>query len=316
MENVLICRKVPEDVKEFLESFSNCEYCETQKISRSDLLTRLKGKSAVLIKETLVDRDFFESAPDLQAVCNISAGYNNVDMKEARKRGIIITNTPGVLNDTVADLIFGLILSSSRRITELDSFVRKGLWRTADYGSLYGMNVHHKTLGIIGMGGIGEAVAVRAAKGFSMNVCYNNRNRKPDAEKNLGVTYRNLDDLFKESDFIVMMTPLNENTRGMIGKREFSLMKKSAFFINASRGQTIDETALIDALKNKRIAGAGLDVFETEPILSDNPLLTLDNVVLTPHIGSAIEETEDGMAMLAAKNLKAILSDGKALTPV
>ena len=284
---------------------------------RVDLLSRLKDKDGVILFGIKVDREFLDAAPSLKAVCNVSVGYNNVvDLEEARKRGIIVTNTPGVLDETVADLILGLMLSSSRRIAELDSYVRDGLWKPSDRENLFGLDVHHKTLGIIGMGRIGEAVARRAKGGFSMDVRYNNRNRKPETEQELGVVYQELDTLLSESDFIVLMTPLTEETRNMIGKREFSLMKDTAFFINASRGQTVDEEAMIAALKTGTIAGAGLDVFCAEPVSPENPLLKIKNAVLVPHLGSATHQTRGDMAMLAAKNIKGILEEGKAITPV
>ncbi len=313
---VLIGARIHESVRAYLEGFCECEYCDANGLPREELLGKMSDKAGAIIFGTRVDAAFFDAAPLLKAVCNVSVGYNNVDVDEAKKRGVAVTNTPGVLDETVADLILGLMLSSSRRIAELDRYVRDGAWKPSDGTNLYGSDVHRKTLGIIGMGRIGEAVARRAVGGFSMEVRYYNRHRKPEAESALGVAWRDLDGLLAESDFIVCMMPLTEETRGMIGKREFSLMKPSAFFINASRGQTIDEKALIEALRNGTIAGAGLDVFEVEPIAPDNPLLTFDNVVLTPHLGSATHRTRNEMAMLAARNLKTVLEGGAALTPV
>ena len=314
--NVLVGVKIPDYVKQYLESFCSCEYCNANHSPRTELLEKLKDKDGVIIMGTKVDCDFFDAAPSLKAVCNVSVGYNNVDIDEARKRSIMVTNSAGALDETVADLILGLMLSSSRRIAEMDTYIRKGLWKPSDGENFYGLDLHHKTLGIIGMGRIGEAVARRAAGGFAMNVGYFNRNRKYETEQELGVVYKDLDTLLSESDFIVIMTPLTDQTRKMIGRREFSLMKNTAFFINVSRGQTVDEEALIEALVNKTIAGAGLDVFEKEPVSADNPLLQLENVVLTPHIGSATFQTRGEMAMLAAKNVKTILEEGKAITPV
>ncbi|MBN2627550.1 MAG: D-glycerate dehydrogenase [Spirochaetales bacterium] len=313
---VLVGAALNETIGSYLESFCDCEYCDANHLPRKELLGRLKDKEGVLLFGTKVDREFLDAAPDLKAVCNVSVGYNNVDVEEARERGITVTNTPGVLDETVADLILSLMLSVSRRIVELDSYVRAGGWKPSDGRNLYGRDVHHTRLGIIGMGRIGEAVARRAALGFSMAVGYNNRNRKPDAEEKLGAVYQDLETLLKESDFIVLMTPLTEETRGMIGRREFSLMKRTAFFINASRGQTVDEAAMIEALQNGTIAGAGLDVFEQEPVSPENPLLKLGNVVLLPHIGSATDRTRNDMARLAVENLKGILESGQALTPV
>lgn len=313
---VLVGAVIADSVKAYLEQFSECEYLDMGKMTRDELLGRLADIDGVIIFGTKVDVAFFVAAPKLKAVCNVSVGFNNVDIEEAKKRGVTVTNTPGVLDETVADLIMALMLSSARRIAELDGYVRAGSWKPTDGTNLYGLDVHHKKLGIIGMGRIGEAVARRAKNGFSMSVSYCNRNRKPDTETSLGAVFQEMDTLLAESDFIVLMTPLTDETRKMIGKREFALMKKTAFFINASRGQTVDEAALIEALQNGTIAGAGLDVFEYEPVSPDNPLLVLKNAVLTPHLGSATHQTRNEMALLAAKNLELLLQGKPALTPV
>ena len=314
--NILVGIKVADAVKEYLESFCRCEYCDAKGMPRNELLGKLKDKDGVMIMGIDVDTDFFDAAPSLKAVCNVSVGYDRVDTAEAARRNILVTNTPGILDETVADLVLGLMLSVSRRMVELDRYIRETQWKTFSLEDLFGLDVHHKTLGIIGMGNIGEAVARRACGGFSMNVLYHNRSRRPEAEKKWGAVYTELEDLLRESDFIVLLTPLTEKTRGMIGKREFSLMKNSAFLINASRGQTVDEKALIEALNSGEIAGAGLDVLEKEPVETDNPLLRMKNVVLTPHIGSSTRQTRERMAMLAAENMRSILETGKAVTPV
>lgn len=220
-----------------------------------------------------------------------------------KERNIIGTNTPGVLDNTVADLIFGLILSSARRIAELDRYVKEGNWKREEDETLFGIDVHHSTLGIIGMGRIGEAVAKRAKFGFDMEVCYHNRNRKKEAEERLGVEYCDLKSLLAKSDFIVLMTPLSDETHHFIDFEEFNIIKNTSIFINASRGKTVNEEALIEALKSKKIRGAGLDVYEKEPVNPENPLLKMSNVVTVPHIGSATEKTSFDMIMLAAENL-------------
>jgi len=313
---VLVGAAINDAIKSFLSEYFQCDFRELRNANPSEISERLKDKEGAIIFGTKIDREILDAAPGLKAICNVSVGYNNVDIEETKKRGIVVTNTPGVLDETVADLILALMLSVSRRVVEMDGYVRSGLWKSSDGPNLYGTDVHHRTLGIIGMGRIGEAVAKRARGGFSMDVLYYNRTRKPDAEASLGVQYRDLDALLSESDFIVLMTPLTDQTRRMIGKREFALMKPSAFFVNASRGQTVDEEALIEALQNGTIAGAGLDVFESEPIAPDNPLVTLRNVVLTPHLGSATHRTRDDMAMLAVNNLKRVLDGEAAITPV
>ncbi|CAK4845490.1 unnamed protein product [Aphanomyces euteiches] len=220
-----------------------------------------------------------------------------------KAHGVMGTNTPEVLDETVADLVFALILGAARRTAELDHYVKQGKWKQGDDESLYGLDVHHATLGIIGLGRIGEAIARRAKLGFLMNVQYYNRNRKLEAEANLGVTYQPMNELLRTSDFILLMTPLTEETTHLIGREQFLLMKPSAIFINASRGKTVDEAALIEALQNKQIYAAGLDVYDREPVEEDNPLLQMSNVLALPHIGSATAQTRLDMAYLAAKNL-------------
>lgn len=262
----------------------------------------------------VVDEKLLESGPNLKVISTVSVGYNHFDVEAMRKHNVVGTNTPEVLNETVADLAFALILSSARRIVELDRYVQQGNWGPeTNYHDTYGQDVHSSTLGIIGMGRIGEAIARRAKFGFNMDVLYYNRNRKPDAEGTYGAEYCDLDSLLTRSDYVVLVTPLTSETFQMIGAREFGLMKKSAIFINVSRGQTVDEAALIDALQNGGIYGAGLDVFEKEPVERDNPLLTMPNVVTVPHIGSATEKTEEAMAMRAAKNIVAVLTGKKAI---
>lgn len=264
-----------------------------------------------------IDEQLLSYAPHLKVVSNVSVGYNNFDVAALQKRNIIGTNTPGVLDETVADLAFGLILSTARRIVELDRFVKAGFWTNeTTYADTYGKDVHGATVGIIGMGRIGEAIAKRAKFGFNMDIHYHNRSRKLAAEEKYGATYRELDELLQEADFVVLMTPLTEETFQLIGEKEFKLMKKSAVFINMSRGQTVDEQALIQALKTKEIFAAGVDVYEQEPTDPQNPLLALPNVVTVPHIGSATVKTEEEMAMCAARNLVAVLTGNNPQNPI
>lgn len=264
-----------------------------------------------------IDEHLLSEAPKLKVVSNVSVGYNNFDVEAMRKRNVIGTNTPHVLNETVADLAFALLLSSARRIVELDQFVKKGNWKpTTVYSDTYGKDVHGATLGIIGMGRIGEAIAKRAKFGFDMNILYHNRSRKPAAEKKYEAEYRDLPTLLAEADYVILMTPLTSETVQLIGEEEFKLMKESAVFINVSRGQTVDEQALIRALENGEIYAAGLDVFEKEPVNADNPLLTMPNVVTVPHIGSATAKTEETMAMRAAENLVAVLTGKEPKDPL
>nr|WP_249315806.1 D-glycerate dehydrogenase [Bacillus sp. FJAT-49711] len=288
------------------------EYCEVNKwtgegrIPRDILLQEIEEVDGLLTSGIRIDEELLTKAPKLKIVSNVSVGYNNFDVEAMRKYNVIGTNTPFVLDETVADLTFSLILASARRITELDQLVKMGNWYPAkDDKAFFGLDVHSSTIGIVGMGRIGEAVARRAKFGFNMDVLYYNRNRKPDAEEKYEAEYCDLDSLLKKSDFVVMLTPLTPETEHLIGEREFKLMKKTAFFINVSRGKTVDEKALIRALEDKEIYGAGLDVFQKEPVEKDNPLLKMQNVVTVPHIGSATEKTRDAMMMRAVQNIVA-----------
>lgn len=286
-------------------------------ITRQELLQEIGDVEGLFTSGFRIDDELLDHAPHLKVVSNMSVGYNNFDLKAMEKRNIIGTHTPDVLNDTVADLTFGLMLATARRISELDSFVKEKNWqRTKDDEPFFGLDVHSTTLGIIGMGRIGEVIAKRAKFGFNMDVQYYNRNQKPKVEQELGITYRDLESLLATSDFIVLLTPLTDETYQLIGEKEFKLMKKSGIFINVSRGKTIDEQALIKALQNKEIYGAGLDVFEQEPIEKDNPLLEMPNVVCVPHIGSATAQTRDAMCMRAAENLVAGLTGEGAINRV
>lgn len=309
---VFIAKKIPREVEKYIGEF--CDYEKWEKdipIPKDELFKRIHDKHGIMLSGIKINEEFLNNAPNLKVVSNISVGYNNFDLNSMKARGVIGTNTAGTLDDTVADLIFGLILSSARRICELDKYVKDLKWKPSDEESLFGYDVHHSTIGIIGMGRIGEVVAKRAKLGFDMEVLYYNRRRKHEAEKNFGVEYCDFKSLLKRSDFVVLMTPLTKDTHHLIGYKEFDLMKGNAIFINASRGQTVNEEALIDALKNKKIYGAGLDVYEIEPINKDNPLLKMPNVVTLPHIGSATEKTRLKMAMAAAENLvKALYGEG------
>ncbi|GIN20894.1 MAG TPA: D-glycerate dehydrogenase [Bacillus bacterium] len=307
---VYVSQPIAQEVKDYLAQYCDVKVWDQKElIKREDLLKEIADVDGLITSGRKITENLLNHAPNLKVVSNISVGYNNFDIEVMKKRNIIGTNTPGVLDETVADLAFGLILASARRIVELDQFVKAGKWEpTSGDDPFIGTDVHSATLGIIGMGRIGEAIARRGKLGFNMDVLYYNRNRKPEAEEELGVKYSDLEPLLKQSDFVLLMTPLTPETQGMIGEKEFKLMKKSAIFINVSRGQTIDEQALIQALENKEIHAAALDVFAQEPVNKDNPLLKMPNVVTTPHIGSASRKTTDAMAMKAAKNMVAALT--------
>lgn len=276
-----------------------------------EFLEQLQDAEGIIGLELEVDQKLLDHAPKLKIVSNNSVGYNNLDIEQLSERRIMATNTPDVLTDTVADTIFGLLIATARRMPELDHFVKQGKWKQTLGTEHFGTDVHHKTLGIIGMGRIGQSIAQRAHFGFDMDILYHTRSRKPEAEEKYQATYCSLDELLTQSDFVCLMTPLTPETEHHIGKREFQLMKKSAIFINGSRGKTIVEQDLIDALGRSDIAAAGLDVFEQEPVASDNPLLKMKNVVTLPHIGSSTYETELKMSQLASRNLEAGLNGVK-----
>jgi lactate dehydrogenase-like 2-hydroxyacid dehydrogenase len=245
------------------------------------------------------------AAPRLRIVAVAAVGYNIVDVAAATRRGILVTNTPGVLTDTTADMAWALMLGVARRVPESDRFVRAGKWTGVYWSQLMGADVHGTTLGVIGLGRIGQAIA-RRAQGFGMRVLYHKRTPDPEAARNVGAEYRSKTELLRESDFVVLSIPLTSETRHLIGAAELALMKPTAFLVNVARGPVVDEAALVEALRTKRIAGAGLDVFEEEPKLHPG-LLGLENLALTPHIGSASGATRRRMATRAAENCVAAL---------
>jgi gluconate 2-dehydrogenase len=306
--NVFVTQRLPREVAEWLEPRCELRVWESgEKLSREALLGALSEVEGVALANHRVDEEFLAHAPRLRVVSDISVGYDNFDIGAMRRHGVLGTNTPGVLDDTVADLVMGLILASARRIPELDRYVKEGRWTRAIPESLFGRDVHHVTLGVIGLGRIGEAVARRARFGFDMEVVYHNRHRNEGAEERTGARFLALDEVLGRADFLVLQVPSTAETRGFFGSREFGLMKASSIFVNASRGDVVDEEALVEALRSSRIAGAALDVFSREPAAADNPLLGMANVVALPHIGSATSKTRADMCMLAAKNLVAAL---------
>lgn len=308
-QKVIVYRKVPEDViTKLSEKFEVIYYKNIEKENNTDFIHELHTAHGLLGASLKINKELLDHAPNLKVVSNISVGYDNLNLMDLKDREVVATNTPGVLVDTTADTVFGLLLATARRMPELDLYVKSGKWNGTKDEDLFGVDVHHKKLGIIGMGSIGKAIAKRAHFGFDMDILYHNRSRNEQVEREYQAMYCQLDDLLAKSDFVCLMTPHSPETDKMMGEREFNLMKETAIFINGSRGKNIDETALINALKNQSISAAGLDVFETEPINKDNPLLSMKNVVTLPHIGSATKETRDKMARLAAENLDKALS--------
>ncbi|CAB50351.1 glyoxylate reductase [Pyrococcus abyssi] len=304
---VFITREIPEVGIEMLEKEFEVEVWEDEReIPREILLEKVKDVDAlVTMLSERIDREVFERAPRLRIVANYAVGYDNIDVEEATKRGIYVTNTPGVLTDATADLAFALLLATARHLVKGDKFTRSGEWKKRGVAWhpkwFLGYDVYGKTIGIIGFGRIGQAIAKRA-RGFDMRILYYSRTRKPEVEKELNAEFKPLDELLRESDFVVLAVPLNKETYHMINEERLKMMKRTAILINVARGKVIDTKALIKALKEGWIAGAGLDVYEEEPYYNEE-LFSLDNVVLTPHIGSATFGAREGMAKLVAENL-------------
>ena len=308
---ILITRATFEDVVAKLRERFEVEDNQKEDIPLvgDELKRRLADKDGILSTGSdRIDAAALDAAPHLKAVCNNAVGYNNLDLPACTERGILATNTPRVLDDTTADTTWALLMASARRITEAERWLRAGKWIEGwKHNRLLGQDVHHATLGIVGMGRIGQAIA-RRAKGFSMRVLYHNRSRAPGkVERELGAKYVSLEKLLKQSDFVSLNLPYSKEAHHLIGARELSLMKPTAVIVNAARGGIIDDAALVQALSEKRIAAAGLDVFEGEPRFNPG-FLELDNVALIPHIGSATLATRMKMNLLAVKNLTAVLS--------
>ncbi|WP_395642631.1 2-hydroxyacid dehydrogenase [Rudaea sp.] len=278
--------------------------------SREQMAQKLRDKTgAILGVADPVDASVIAHTPLLRAVANRGVGYNNLDIAALKKAGIIATNTPGVLDETTADFAWTLMLAAARRVTEAERWLRAGNWKGMSFHIMLGGDIYGKTLGVFGMGRIGQAIARRAA-GFRMPVIYHNRSRvAADIEEACEARYVDRDTLLREADFIVLAVPLSAETRHMIGAAELAAMRRDAYLINIARGGVVDDAALVAALREKRIAGAGLDVFEHEPEVPAE-MLALDNVVLTPHIGSASLATRRAMASLAVDNLIAALGHG------
>ncbi|ANI15631.1 bifunctional glyoxylate/hydroxypyruvate reductase B [Pseudomonas citronellolis] len=272
------------------------------------LRAALPGAQGLLGASLRLDAGLLDLAPQLEVVSSVSVGVDNYDIAELERRGVLLTNTPDVLTETTADTGFALLLASARRVAELDRWIRAGHWQAGIGPAQFGCDVHGKSLGIVGMGRIGEALARRAQAGFGMRVLYSARRPRPEVEARYGARHLSLDALLGEADFVCLCVPLSAETQGLIGERELALMKSSAILVNISRGRVLDEEALLRALRERRIRGAGLDVFVREPLPADSPLLRLDNLVATPHIGSATEETREAMARCAVDNLLAALA--------
>ncbi|WP_152655039.1 D-glycerate dehydrogenase [Oceanobacillus sp. CFH 90083] len=285
-------------------------------VSRETLYKELADADALFtVLSDAVDEDLLSKAPRLKIVANMAVGYDNIDLEACRKYNVAAANTPDVLSETTADLGFSLMMATARRIVEADAWVKQDKWQSWAPFFFAGTDIYGKTLGIVGMGRIGEAIAKRAT-GFDMNIQYHNRSRKKEAEEQLHAKYVSFEELLKTSDFVMTVVPHTKETDKLFNQAAFEKMKSSAIFINISRGKVVDEDALANALKTGEIQAAGLDVFEEEPIRADHPLVSLDNTVCIPHIGSASVETRAKMVQLCMDNILAVVSGKEAITPV
>lgn len=313
-----ITRKVPEKILEpFQQDFtiSMWKY-EEEPVPREVLLKEISDAHGVLcmLSETM-DQEVFNTGSSLQVVANLAVGYDNIDLHAAREAGVVVTNTPGVLTESTADLAFSLLLATARRIVEANQYIKEDKWKQWSPYLLAGMDVHNKTIGIVGMGRIGEAIA-RRAQGFGMEILYHNRSRKVESEKQIGATYVDYATLLNKADFVVSVVPATPQTNQMFNKEAFQKMKRSSIFLNISRGSVVNENALVEALETGEISAAGLDVFAEEPIRSDHPLLNKTNVICLPHIGSASTETRSSMLQLCLKNISGVINGTGPITEV
>ncbi|MBP7779953.1 MAG: D-glycerate dehydrogenase [Burkholderiaceae bacterium] len=315
---ILLARAIFPEVIERLSAHFDVETNQADDIwSKQIFIERLKEKVGVLTTGgERIDAEVLRACPKVRICANMAVGYNNFDLEAMTSAGVLGTNAPDVLTETTADFGFALLMATARRVTESEHFLRAGQWTKWSYDLFAGAEVHGSTLGIIGMGRIGQGIARRGAHGFGMNVIYHNRSRlTPQAEADCKAKYVSKEELLRTADHVVLVVPYSPASHHTIGAAELALMKPSACLINIARGGIVDDKALAEALKNKRIAAAGLDVFEGEPVVTPE-LLKVPNVVLTPHIASATIPTRRAMAMLAADNLIAFLSGQAALTPL
>ena len=314
---VLVCRRVFPDVLERLREHFEVEANEADAVWNSaELIARLQGKAGAWVTGTQpIDAALLAACPQLRAVCSMAVGYNNIDVAACTARGVLVSNAPDVLTETTADFGFALMMAAARRITESEHFLRRGDWTNWGVDLFAGADVHGATLGILGMGRIGRAIARRGALGFGMPVIYHNRSRlEPDVEAGIGARYVDKDALLTQSDHLVIVVPYSAASHHLVGAAELARMKPSATLTNIARGGIVDDVALAAALRNGALAAAGLDVFEGEPAVHPE-LLALRNVVLTPHIASASLPTRRAMAHLAVDNLIAALDDRPGAPP-
>ncbi len=306
MKKVYVTRKIPQPALDLIASECRLEINPHDRVlKREELVAAARDAEGLLCLLTdQIGAELLDQLPRLKVVANCAVGYDNIDIPACTARNVAVSNTPGVLTETTADMAWALLMSAARRVVEADRYVREGKFNAWAPMLFLGQEINHKVLGVIGMGRIGKAVARRAG-GFKMTVIYHDASGiNPEEERELGVEYRGLTDLLQEADYVSLHVPLSDQTRHLIGEQELKLMKKTAYLINTSRGPVIDEKALVRALRNNELAGAALDVYENEPGLAPG-LTELDNVTLAPHIASATVQTRTKMALMAAENLLA-----------
>ena len=318
MANVFVTRDIDRAGLDVLEqAVSDVRvWDKDEQIPRDVLLREIRDCDGVLTLLTeRVDREFLDAAPACKIVANMAVGYNNVDVEACTERKVLVTNTPGVLTETTADFAFALLMAVARFVVPGVQYVKEGKWKTWSPTLFVGRDIHHATLGIVGMGRIGQEMAKRG-RGFDMEIIYYDVYRREDLEQQHGYRYVDVDTLLAESDFVTVHVDLNESTRKMFSSDAFRKMKKTAYLINAARGPIVDTDALYEALRSGESAGAGLDVADPDPLPADHPLLTLENAVVCPHIASASLQTRTKMAVLAAENIVAVLNGERPKTPV
>ncbi|MFW9963480.1 MAG: 2-hydroxyacid dehydrogenase [Candidatus Sifarchaeia archaeon] len=315
-QKVFVTRKIPKEGLDIItENFEVKIWPSEEPPSHDEIIEMaVECQGLVTLLSDPIDSRLINGLPNLKVIAQYAVGYDNIDVYEATKRGIIVTNTPGVLTETTADLAWALIMATARRIVEADRYIRNGKWNVA-WGPelLLGADIHDSTLGIIGMGRIGQAMA-RRAQGFNMRVLYYSRSHSENITalaNKTGARSTNLETLLRESDIVSLHVPLTSETHHLIGKKELGMMKQDSILVNTSRGQVIDQVALYEALSSGNLGGAGLDVYQEEPISKNDPLLLLENVVLVPHIGSASRNTRATMSLMCAKNIIAALNGEK-----
>ncbi|MBS0967884.1 glyoxylate/hydroxypyruvate reductase GhrB [Chimaeribacter arupi] len=307
--SIVLYKKLPADLRQRLDQhFNVIEFNGMNSTTRPQILDALQQAEGLIGSNGKVDKELLDHAPRLRGVSTISVGFDNFDVEELTRRGIPLMHTPTVLTDTVADTMMTLVLATARRAVESAERVKAGEWNGSIGADWFGVDVHHKTMGILGMGRIGLALAKRAHLGFDMPILYTARRQHAEAENSFNARRCDLDTLLSESDFLCISLPHTDETFHMISREQLAKMKSSAILVNAGRGPVVDEEALIEALQQGVIHAAGLDVFEQEPLPKDSPLLKMPNVVALPHIGSATHETRYGMAACAVDNLIAALT--------